>query len=113
MIPQKTKCFFSLFETLFILNNLLLEKGILDSGRNYIWSFFRNDYIIDFSYLGKGIGFVDTKLKYIGNKSFGLFHNDILKIYIEMNNALTTNKVFNVSRSKSFDWCKRCVKVFS
>lgn len=67
-----------------ILNNILLKNGILDSGRNYVWSFFRNDYFIDISYLGKGMGFVDNKLAYIGNKSFGLLHNDILKNYIEI-----------------------------
>ena len=72
------------------LDELLLRLHISMSGRNVIYTYFRQFCTYSPAYLGRGLGFVGRQFDYTTRADLGnmvaikALHNDLMKIYIDM-----------------------------
>ena len=68
-----------------MFSRVISKYGINTMSRLEAYEYFNSNYELSITYLGKGVGYVNTKLSQVGSilRNIGDLHNDILKDYIE------------------------------
>ena len=67
-----------------ILVKLFSEYGVNFNGRDKCWENFRDLAEFDLGFVGRGMGFVKSKLEIIGNNDYLLLHSDLYNAYIDL-----------------------------